>query len=707
MTGNAPTDTAFVRGNLWTTNRLDGTVSQIDPTLGRLVKTVPVGTSPVSITGNEVALWVADSLQGSVVRMNPTTGEVEATVNVGNEPSAIAVGDSVWVTNALDGTVTKISPDTNRVIATVSVGGRPSGVSIAEGVVWVTTDFGGQIVVLDEDTAAVRARVPTGNRPITVDAGTGSTWAGLLPERDVHRGGTLKVVSDFTGSSLDPAATEDAPEVTLLSLLHDGLVGLKRTGGASSLELVPNLATSLPRPTNSGKTYTFELRPGIKYSNGQALIVADVRESIERALALGPSTPLALTSIRGAQHCPNAPEDCDLSESIVTDDDRSTVTFQLSRPNPEFLYGLASFPASVVPSTTPMRAMPQVPSTGAYKVDSFVPGDRVVLSRNPHFQQWSPAARPAGYVDRIEWQMAVDTERAVDLVKNGEADWIGGIQPKLPLMELRTRHGAQLHFYPRPATYFMFMNTRVAPFDDLRVRRALNYAVDRAEVVRLLGGPDQAAITCQIQPPNQPHYEPYCPYTAGGLGRGGWQRPDLAEARRLIARSGTRGMRIEVWALAPLFEDVGRYFVQLLDRLGYGARLVTRSRFGSYFGTIADPSKEIQIGAIGWFLDTPSPAGFFDLYTCAAFDPDPARNFNHSGLCSREVDRLVARAKKAQVIDPASAGAMWARVERALLHLAPVVPLANPNAVDFVSERVGNYTSSPAYGLLLDQVWVE
>ena len=707
-TGNAPTDVAFAAGYLWTTNRLDGTVSQIDPASTRTVRTIVVGTSPVAIAGTNDGLWVADSLEGSVTRIDPETASVAATINVGNDPSAIAVAESIWVTNSLDGTVSKISPTSDRVVATVSVGGSPSGIAVERDTVWVTTDLGGSVVRLDADTAAVRDRIATENRPVSVAAAEDSLWTGILPVRDVHRGGTLRIVTSSTlGGSLDPGRLLDVDALTIVTLIHDGLVGLKRTGGPSSLELVPNLATSLPRPTNGGKTYTFEVRPNIRYSTGERVIPSDFRHSIERAFALRSQAADAFTSIRGAGRCDRTPEKCDLSESIVSDDERSTVTFHLRSPDPDFLYALTSPAASAIPSDTPTREMDFVPSTGAYKIDTYVPKERIVLTRNPHFRPWSTAAKPAGYVDEIEWRMKVGDDDAVELVKTGEADWIGGVQPKLPLAALRTRHASQLHIYPRPATYFMFLNTRVAPFDDLRVRRALNFAVDRAKVARLLGGSDQAAVTCQIQPPNQPNYEPYCPYSRGQTNQDPWRHPDVGKARRLIAQSGTRGIEIEVWALAPIFDSVGRYFVALLDDLGYEASLQTRRAFDRYFDTIGDPSRRIQIGAIGWFAESSSPSSWFDLFTCDAFDIDPARNVNHAGFCSTRVDRMIERAKRAQAIDPAGAAVLWHRVERALVDIAPMVPLANPNAVDFVSERLGNYRSSPAFGLLLDQVWVQ
>src|SRR6266508_3550992 len=95
--------------------------------------------------------------------------------------------------------------------------------------------------------------------------------------------------------------------------------------------------------------------------------------------------------------------------------------------------------------------------------------------------------------------------------------------------------------------FFLFLNTRLRPFDDVRVRRAINYAVDRAAVVRTQGGPELAQPLCQIRPPSIAGYRPYCPYTLDRTRAGEWKAPDLARARRLVAASGTRGIKVTLW----------------------------------------------------------------------------------------------------------------------------------------------------------------
>ena len=112
---------------------------------------------------------------------------------------------------------------------------------------------------------------------------------------------------------------------------------------------------------------------------------------------------------------------------------------------------------------------------------------------------------------------------------------------------LRARYGARLHTDPAPGTGYAFLNVRTPPFDDVRVRRALNYAVDRGRVAELLGTSETHKPTCQMLPPGFQGYTPSCPFTVNPNPAGTWTGPDLAKARRLVAASGTRGMKVEFW----------------------------------------------------------------------------------------------------------------------------------------------------------------
>ncbi len=160
----------------------------------------------------------------------------------------------------------------------------------------------------------------------------------------------------------------------------------------------------------------------------------------------------------------------------------------------------------------------------------------------------SSEAQPAGNVDRIELSLGIDPEAQVDAVTAGDADVAFGAASTGRLDQLLVRYPAQIHISPYPMTSFIDLNSALPPFNDVRARRALNYAVDRRQVVRILGGDAHVSVTCQQLPPNFPSYAPYCPYTRdpGPRGSGLWSGADVEKARDLVRRSDTTGMQVTV-----------------------------------------------------------------------------------------------------------------------------------------------------------------
>jgi peptide/nickel transport system substrate-binding protein len=518
-----------------------------------------------------------------------------------------------------------------------------------------------------------------------------------------HRGGTLVVRADHPDviDSIDFALSGATYTFPFLRMTGDGLVALNQVSGLAGAQPVPDLATSLPEPTDGGLTYSFLLRSGIRYSNGRPVQATDFRSTFERDFALGSESDY--DEIVGGAQCLKHPKRCDLSRGIVADDAAHTVTFHLVRPDPDFLYKLAFPAAYVLPRGSPWRptGTHPLPATGPYMIATYSPLRLLRFVRNPYFHEWNRAAQPAGYPDRIEIRIGGTSNEAIRDVVHGEADvlWLGEPLTPSQLSRLELRYASRMHSNLRPNIQAFFLNTRVPPFNRLDARRAVNFAVDRAAATNAWGGPSVAVKNCQILPPNFPGYRPYCPYTAGSTKSGKWTAPDLEKAKALVARSGTRGMKVTLWAWTHA-KGFNRVAKKVLRSLGYRVAVKPVGGFDHYWNTAADPRNRAQIGFDGQAALYPSPAAFLvALFSCPASDS--------SQFCNPGIDRQMRRAEAEQQSDPVASRSLWQRVDREITDAAPWVPLMASKDVSFVSKRVANFQFSPdGMGLLIDQLWV-
>jgi len=256
---------------------------------------------------------------------------VVQTHSAGNGPAGLAVlPDGVWVANRLDGTVSKIDLETN-VVTTLPAGRGPSGVIVAGDAVWVANEFDGSISRIDTATRETRT-IAVGNAPSALAAAGDTLWVTVGARAPSHRGGTLRIVSQQSPYTIDPAFSYENLGWTVFVMTNDGLVGFRKVSGAEGGLLVPDLATSLPTPRDGGTTYTFQVRPGIRYSTGALVRAEDFRRAIERVYTTGNSDVFAFyDGIVGSDQCRKDPPGCDLSEGIQTS--KGTVTFRLEKPD--------------------------------------------------------------------------------------------------------------------------------------------------------------------------------------------------------------------------------------------------------------------------------------------------------------------------------------------------------------------------------------
>jgi peptide/nickel transport system substrate-binding protein len=732
---SGPGSVAAGDGAVWVTGMLSGTVSRLDPRTRRVTQTITVGGKPSSVTYDGRRVWVAEPIGRRLMRIDPASGRVERTITLSDRPSSIVADQhAVWVANP-SGTVTSVDPKSATVLTTVRVGGGPTAVALGAGGVWVANSFDSTVSRLDARTGQLQATIPVGNGPTDITYAEGavwvtsqfartvsridparnqvsrtvqlrvppmslasagdSLWVGTAADGSRHRGGTVTLLGVQPPEAVDPALTTELFPPQFLGLAYDGLTAFQQVSGPDGMQLAPDLAEALPTPAASGTVYTFRLRPGMRYSTGEPVRASDFRRAIERLFVIGSSSVVNFDGLIGADTCRPGAGSCSLPRGVVTDDQLGTVEFRLSAPDADLPVWLALPSAAPVPAGTSTASTGgNVPGTGPYRIAS-TSSRRVRFERNPMFREWSPLAHPDGIPDTIVWRFGDTPADQVRAVEAGTADWTASGVPAEMLAEVRNHHAGRLRVSDLTQTDFLLLNTRVPPFDDVRVRQAFNLALDRAAVVAAYGGPELARATCQVLPPGSTGRRPYCPYTLNPVADGRWTAPDLARARQLVAASGSAGSPVVVLAGYPLPSAVNDVLGRALTQLGFSVTVRTTDPTDPFSDQVRETA---QARFTSW--TSPLPAAFFDDFVACT-----GQQLN-GWSCDRGLDRVIGQAHELEATDPVRSDALWATVDRRVVDEALWVPLVNPSSVELVSGRVRGFRNNPLFGFSPAQAWV-
>ena len=698
-----PAAMAYGEGGLWVADSTDQALLELNPLSGSVLQSFSLDVHPAALALADGLVWVAANNSGTVEGVDPGTGQVVGTVDVGNGPSAIVFSHGyLWVANSLDSTVSVVDPATFAVVSTIAVGSGPAALVAGDGSVWVANQYSGTVSRISPQRLAVVGTVDVGDNPVALASGLGAVWVAVSAPPGDERGGSLVLVSTQAYVSLDPALYQAMSPLSFLRLEYDTLVTFEAAPGPNGLKLVPDLALQVPVPSDGGRTYSFRLRPGIRYSNGELVRASDFRRGLERLFALGSPGTSFYGGLVGARACLSHPPTCDLSQGLVTDDRSGLVVFHLSAPDPDFLDKLTpqAFGAPV-PAGTPLHDMGlrPVPGTGPYRIASATPTE-VVFKRNPYFHEWSHAAQPRGNPDVIIWRILRSEQDVVSQITAGKADWTWDSIPPSELHALEVEDPTEVRSDPSFIVEFIPLNTKVAPFNSLLARRALNYAIDRRKIAEMYGGPTVATPTCQPLLPGLLGYQRYCPYTLHPSPDGAWTVPDLALAKKLVDESGTKGDTVTVWGIPDEGEippQEAAYITQVLRSLGYRARLHNVS-----MASISQATwPKFQIAVSGdWIPDYPAPSSYIpSLFGCGGSD-------SNGYYCNPAIDQEMTEATLLEQQGPAQAAAMWARDDRQLTDQAEWVATVDLNEVDIVSKGLRNYEFNPAWGFVADQAVV-
>jgi peptide/nickel transport system substrate-binding protein len=490
-------------------------------------------------------------------------------------------------------------------------------------------------------------------------------------------GGTLKATFASFPDSLDPGLAYTGEGSTAVYDVYIPLLTYAHASGSAGSEVVPGLAQAMPKISDGGRTYTLTLRRGLKYSDGSPVKASDFAASIERMFKLNsPGSPF-YTDIVGAEAFAKTKRGG--IAGIETDDASGRIVIHLVKPRGTFSNELALPFAAPVPADTPaedLTAHPP-PATGPYVISGAQPGRGWDYRRNT---QWAGGNAklmpeiPSGHVDRIEVDVLRNPATQVNDLEAGRYDWMGNPPPADRYAAVKSKYeGSQFKVEPTISTYFFWMNTRQAPFDDVEVRQAVNYAVDARALERVYAG--QLTGTQQILPPGMPGYKRIELYPHS-----------LAKAKELVAAAKPSDREITIWTDNESPNDeAGEYLEGVLKELGFETTLKIVNA-DNYFGLIGNESTpNLDIGFANWFEDYPHPNDFFGpLLSGESIVSSGATNLARidDPQLNAEIDRLAEGPLTPQVESE------YGELDRKFMEQAPWVPYGTSTLPTFVSSEV-------------------
>ena len=486
--------------------------------------------------------------------------------------------------------------------------------------------------------------------------------ASTLRAQEPKNGGTMTVTYMNEMASLDPAIGYDPASWNIIKALYDGLLGYE----VGTTNIVPDLAESFT-VSPDGLTFTFKLRPGVKFQNGRALTAEDVRYSIDRVVDPKTKSPGQefFGSIVG--FADRAGGKSDRLDGVRAPDDK-TVEIKLSHPDASFLQILAINFSFVVPREAVEKAAGDFGKhpvgTGAYKLQEWLPGQQIVLARNPdYFQHGLP------HLDKVVIKVGVDPLTAMLQFEKGDTDVLGNGIPPAKFSEAMNdpKYKNNIITDSRLITRYITMKTTIKPFDDKRVRQAVNYAINKARIVQLING--RADVTNQILPPAMAGYDKdYKGYDY-----------NPAKAKELLAQAGlANGFATELYATNTDPDPrIAQSIQQDLANVGIKADLKTLA--GPQVvaaGGSPDQAPMVWSGTLGWGADYPDASDFYTpILACASATKG---GWNWAYYCRKDVDTKADAANA--LADPAKNAqriAAWQEVYRTVMDDAPWVPVYN------------------------------
>jgi peptide/nickel transport system substrate-binding protein len=515
--------------------------------------------------------------------------------------------------------------------------------------------------------------------PTTAPAAAPTTAPAAAPTAAPTAGtakGTELVVGIAAGSidHLDPNLAYYATSWRIVWMACTPLLTLADAAGEAGKAIVPGLA-DLPQVSADGLTYTFKLHDGLKFANGTPITGDDVKATFIRIFSPKLASPVAgfFTSIVGTDAFASG-KSTDISGITVSG---NQIAFQLTQPQASFTNRLTMPLACIVPKGSPVDPQEngELLVTGPYMVKSYDPNHELILIKNPNY-----SGPVRAHFDQITIQIGVDPAQAGLLIRANQLDVF--------LDQLAAADASQIINDPTlkgrvfvnqdPTTVYIWMNNDVPPFDNVKVRQAVNYALDRQALLRVWGGPSQGQVTTQILPSAMESWKEVqnYPYT-----------PDLAKAKQLLADAGVK-LPIETTLRTindvPGYMDLAQAIQAQLKVVGFNIKIesATNSVNGSIIQTRAN---KVPMALDSWTIDYADPDDVIDTLLNGERITD-TNNQNRADFNVPEINKLIDGMNSVSTPDR---GARWQAIDQKIMsEYAPWAPLLYPVHVDLISQRV-------------------
>ena len=492
------------------------------------------------------------------------------------------------------------------------------------------------------------------------------------------QGGEVNVTMTSFPDYVDPQVSYTVEGWEVLWNVYTPLLTYRHQKGGAGTEVVPGLAKEMPQISPDGKTYSLTLRPNMKYSDGTPIKASDFTYAIKRLFKANSGGSVFYEGIVGAKDFADGKSDT--ISGIVTDDNTGAIKIQLEKPRGTFNNVLGLTFAAPVPPSTPLdkdSTNNPPPSSGPFVITKVDAPNTLTMERNPQFKTVKDAGATEvadAAVDKIVVTQNKSNSAQVTGVEQNTIDYMLNPPDADRLPEVKAKFSDRFRMEDSINTYYFWMNNQKAPFNDLRVRQAVNYAIDPEALNRVFGG--RLHATQQILPPGMPGYDEYKLYPG----------PDMEKAKKLLAEANPADKDITVWTDdEPDRKRIGEYYHDLLNQLGFNAELKVVAG-DVYFATIGNTSTpDLDTGFTDWFQDFPHPDDFFRPLLNGA-NILPTNNSNYSQVKIPANDATMDKLVEQQLTDDVKK--QYAELDKSYMEQAVWAPYGNEEFTTFLSNRL-------------------